>query len=120
MPPTIATALLLATTLMATPVSAAAAHRPYPSNVRDCFDGKCTLALGRATAFPVSPQFGITRLHIAFTADTVKVTGTGEGVRSQAQIRKGASGAVNGIGVRVTDLSQNKAVLVLTPKKDQQ
>lgn len=121
MPSTITTALVLATTLMTplmtTPVSAAAAQRPHPTDVRSCFDGRCNLAIDRTTAFPVSPEFGITRLHITFTADVVTVTGTGEGVHSQARIGKGGSGSVNGIRVRVTALSQRKAVLVLTPKK---
>ncbi|SDH59580.1 hypothetical protein [Nonomuraea jiangxiensis] len=84
-------------------------------NLRACYDGKCNLTLTKRVTFRVSSKFGITRLAISFTGQSVLVKGTGPGVMSQARLSKGSSGSVNGIGVRVAGLSSGKAVLRLAP-----
>ncbi|MFI7614496.1 hypothetical protein ACIBP6_25025 [Nonomuraea terrae] len=116
MPRTIATALALAASVAVIPVAAPPAVAK-PAAVKACHDGRCRLTLTRSATFPVDPRFGITRLTVDFTADIVRVTGTGTRVTSRTQIGKGASGSVNGIGVRVESLSASKAVVVLTPER---
>ncbi|GAA3712135.1 hypothetical protein GCM10022224_092110 [Nonomuraea antimicrobica] len=128
MPATIATALAAAASialapaavsLTATGASAQTAHALATAkpNLRACYDGKCDLTLTGSVSFRVSgSRFGITRLAISFTADTVLVKGTGPGVASQAMLGKGTSGSVNRIGVQVVSLSAGKAVLRLAPK----
>ncbi|MFI6790558.1 hypothetical protein ACIBG4_24845 [Nonomuraea sp. NPDC050383] len=117
---TIAALLVLSSTItgglgaagQAPVVSTAAATGP---NLRACFDGRCKLTLSRPVSFRVSSRYGITRLSITFTRQVVRVKGTGPGVSSQATLGAGASGSVNGIGVRVVSLTGRKAALRLSP-----
>ncbi|PZG08572.1 hypothetical protein [Nonomuraea aridisoli] len=126
MPRTIAAAIALAASVAVIPVAAQpAVAKPAAvqqaaakkAAVKACYDGRCRLTLTKRVAFPVDPRFGITRLTVDFTADIVRVTGSGARAMSRTQIGKGGSGSVNGIGVRVESLSASKAVVVLTPKR---
>ncbi|WP_431895439.1 hypothetical protein [Nonomuraea sp. bgisy101] len=54
---------------------------------------------------------------MTFTGDYVRVKGTGPGVTSQAQLRAGTTGSVNGIGIRVLSLSGGKVALRLAPRR---
>jgi hypothetical protein len=84
-------------------------------NLRACYDGKCRLALSKAVKFRVSPRFGVTQLSISFGRGSLRVKAAGRGVTSQVLLGAGASGSVNGIGVRVVSISSSKAVLSLSP-----
>ncbi|MBN6053555.1 hypothetical protein JYK22_16560, partial [Nonomuraea sp. RK-328] len=107
----IAGVLLLASTLTGGTHIATTAAKP---NLRACYDGTCKLTITRAVSFRVSSRFGITRLSISFTSQSVRVKGTGPGVTSQAMFTRGASGSVNGIRIRAASLTSGKAVLRLT------
>nr|WP_055508029.1 hypothetical protein [Nonomuraea pusilla] len=94
--------------------AAPAAHASGP-DLRDCYDGRCSLTLSGPVSFPVSPRFGVTGLRISFTPQQVRVVGTGTNVVSQANLSRGSVGSVNGISVEVRSLSAFRAVLRLTP-----
>ncbi|WP_084964346.1 hypothetical protein [Thermoactinospora rubra] len=99
---------------MTAPGAPAHAAASAPS-LRACYDGKCKLALTKKVSFKVSPRFGLTRLSISFTEHTMRIRGATPGAMVENRLSQGASGSLNGIGIRVLSLSRGKAVIRLTP-----
>ncbi|MFF1921208.1 hypothetical protein ACFVW8_11625 [Streptomyces sp. NPDC058221] len=89
------------------------------TDVGACADGRCEIAVSKATPIDVDPRFGVTGVSVARVAAhsvTLEATGKGGSFMS-TEIGPGGSGGLNKLGFRLKSLVKGTAVLVFYPEK---
>lgn len=89
------------------------------TDVAGCFDGRCRIVVTRQpTRVPVDDRFGVGSLEVtSVTARSVVVRASGDGTFLSTSVGEGGTGSLNGLGFRVTELRDGRAVLDFFPQK---
>ncbi|MFJ8788549.1 hypothetical protein [Streptomyces sp. NPDC102462] len=89
------------------------------TDVAGCFDGRCRiLVTQQPTRIPVDDRFGVGSLEVtSVTARSVVVRASGGGTFLSTSVGEGGTGSLNGLGFRVTELRDGRAVLDFFPQK---
>ncbi|MER6525791.1 hypothetical protein [Streptomyces sp. NPDC001508] len=89
------------------------------TDVSDCFDGRCRIVVTKQpTRIPVDDRFGVGSLEVtSVTARSVVLRAFGDGTFLSTSVGEGGTGGLNGLGFRVVELREGRAVLDFFPKK---
>ncbi|TDC88519.1 hypothetical protein E1292_45605 [Nonomuraea deserti] len=106
---TIAASVVAGAAALAVPANAGAKR-----DLRDCYDGRCTITVTDPVTFPVDPRFRLSsvrvaKVNVAGMFDAVMVRSTASG--ASTTLGAGTRGSINGLSVHVVQVTETGATV---------
>ncbi|MET7904529.1 hypothetical protein ABZS86_24920 [Streptomyces sp. NPDC005355] len=105
-----------ATTTSAPPTSASAASAASASDIKECYDGTCEIALTKPTTIDIDNAIGISSISVSrITSDSVTfAASTPSGSHLNSRTGPGGVSVLNAIVIRVKQIKDGTVVLALS------